>query len=125
MVPYIVIRGIEASIDRRFVSETMSETGRDEMRCDDPARARLAVCVHRADERGVNRGRVDRVCASTARVSTARATKRTSDVKVGTLGDLGVGVEDGVKTRSSRASEDGDVREGCRRVSSAERRERG
>ena len=47
------------------------------------------VCVHRADERGVNRGRVDRVCASTARVDRARATKRTSDVKVGTLGDSG------------------------------------
>ena len=44
VVPYIVIRDIEASIDGRFVSN--DEMGRDETRCDDRReRARLAWCV--------------------------------------------------------------------------------
>lgn len=44
VVPYIVIRDIEASIDGRFVSN--DAMGRDEMRCDDlRERARLAWCV--------------------------------------------------------------------------------
>jgi hypothetical protein len=49
VVPYIVIRDIEASIDGRFVSNDAmgrDETRRDEMRCDDRReRARLAWCV--------------------------------------------------------------------------------
>ena len=90
MVPYIVIRGIEASIDRRFVSN-------DEMRRDE-TRAQMMISARERVWRGVcppsgRTGRtedggpsvrVDRACRPRA-----RATKRTSDVKVGTLGDSG------------------------------------
>ena len=112
MVPYIVIRGIEASIDRRFVSN--DEMRRDETRCDAMISARervwRGVCPPSGRTGREPRTGGPRVCASTARVDRARARRngrRTSKSELWVT--LGVGVEDGVKTRSSRASEDGDA----------------
>ena len=102
MVPYIVIRGIEASIDRRFVSN--DEMRRDETRCDAmiSARERVSrgVCppsgrTGREPRTGGPSVRVDRACRPRAR----RNGRRTSTSKLWVT--LGVGVEDGVKTRSS------------------------
>lgn len=59
-------------MDVSFRTMRWDETRRDEMRLSPRESASRVVCVHRADERGVNRGRVDRVCASTARVDRAR-----------------------------------------------------
>ena len=102
VVPYIVIRDIEASIDGRFVSN--DAMGRDETRRDAmiAARERVSrgVCppsgrTGREPRTGGPSVRVDRACRPRAR----RNGRRTSTSKLWVT--LGVSVEDGVKTRSS------------------------